>query len=84
MVVARSFTEPSDECILTIHVKIEYGGRIKLMERINNEYLQHKNGELERQAIADKNFIAELMSENEHYQIVINTLKIELKRKGLN
>lgn len=40
MVAARSFTELSDECILTIHVKIEYGERIKLMNIEDKEYIE--------------------------------------------
>ena len=46
------------------------------------EQLTINNFELEKQKISDKNFIAELMDENSHYQTVINTYEIERKKRG--
>ena len=46
------------------------------------EQLARNNFELEKQKISDKNFIAELMSENSHYQMVITTYEIERKERG--
>ena len=48
------------------------------------EYLLLHYGELEKQAVSDKNFIAELMDENSHYQIVINTMGTEIKKMRLH
>lgn len=48
MVAARSFTEPSDECILTIHVKIEYGERINLMT-LSYQALSKQNSDLDNE-----------------------------------
>ena len=48
MVAERSSTEPSEECILTIHVKIEYGERKKLMT-LSYKQLSKQNSDLDNE-----------------------------------
>lgn len=51
-----------------------------MTEKPSYEYLLLHYSELEKQKISDENFIAELMEENSHYQIVINTMETEIKK----
>jgi len=54
------------------------------MEQLSREYLELSNGALEKQALSDSKFIVELLSEIAHLEIANNTLRIEIKKKGLN
>lgn len=54
------------------------------MERLSREYLELANGEMEKQKLSDERFIVELLSEISHLEIANNTLRIEIRKKGLS
>ncbi len=54
------------------------------MERLSREYLELANSEMEKQNISNRNLIAELRVENSQLRIANNTLRIEIRKKGLS